>query len=43
MAFPRAPHPSLSVEDARWRDEHGAQMAIHEGRSITPAARIRAV
>ncbi len=42
MAFPRAPHPSLSVADARWREEHAAQMAIHGGSPLTTLARIRA-
>ena len=27
MGFPMPAHSSLSVEDARWRDEHAAQMA----------------
>jgi hypothetical protein len=43
MAFPRAPHPSLSIEDARWREAHAEQMALHRGQRLTPAARIRAV
>jgi uncharacterized protein YbjT (DUF2867 family) len=42
MALPRAPHPSLSIEDERWRHEHAAQMAVHRGQPLTPAARIRA-
>jgi uncharacterized protein YbjT (DUF2867 family) len=43
MAFPRAPQPSLSIEDARWREEHAEQMALHRGQPSTPAARVRAV
>jgi uncharacterized protein YbjT (DUF2867 family) len=43
MAFPKAPHPSLSIEDARWRDEHAEQMALHRAQPVTPVARIRAV
>jgi uncharacterized protein YbjT (DUF2867 family) len=43
MAFPKARHPSLSIEDARWREEHAEQMARHRGRQLTPAPRIRAV
>ena len=27
MAFPRAPHPRLSIEDERWREEHRAKPA----------------
>ena len=29
MAFPRAPNPSLSIDDQRWRQEHAAQMTAH--------------
>jgi uncharacterized protein YbjT (DUF2867 family) len=29
MAFPTAPHPTLSIQDERWRQEHAAQMALH--------------
>jgi uncharacterized protein YbjT (DUF2867 family) len=43
MAFPRAPRPTLSIEDERWREEHAAQMARHRAPSPTPAQRIRAV
>ncbi len=42
MAFPHAPHPTLSVADTRWREEHAAQMASHAGSPLTPLARIRA-
>jgi hypothetical protein len=43
MAFPGAPRPSVSIEDESWRREHGEQMALHLGQTLTPAARIRAV
>jgi uncharacterized protein YbjT (DUF2867 family) len=43
MAFPSTPHPSLSIEDARWRHEHAAQMASHREQPLTPLARMRAV
>ncbi len=43
MAFPKAPHPSLSIEDQRWRDEHTAQMAAHNEQPLTPPALLRAV
>jgi hypothetical protein len=43
MAFPRAPHPTLSIEDERWRREHADQMALHAGPPATPAQRMRAV
>lgn len=42
MAFPRAPHSTLSIADTRWREEHAAQMALHAGSPLTPLARIRA-
>jgi uncharacterized protein YbjT (DUF2867 family) len=42
MAFPRAPHPTLSIEEERWRAEHADQMAHHRAPSPTPAQRIRA-
>jgi uncharacterized protein YbjT (DUF2867 family) len=42
MAFPRAPRPSLSIADPRWREEHAVQMAIHGGSPLTTPARIRA-
>jgi uncharacterized protein YbjT (DUF2867 family) len=43
MGFPRAPHPTLSIEDDRWREEHAAQMARPRKPSSTPTQRIRAV
>jgi uncharacterized protein YbjT (DUF2867 family) len=43
MAFPRAPEPSLSIEDERWRDEHAAQMAAHQEKPLEPPALLRAV
>jgi uncharacterized protein YbjT (DUF2867 family) len=43
MAFPRAPQPSLSVADARRRETHAAQMALHRQPPLAPAARLRAV
>jgi hypothetical protein len=41
MAFPRAPTPTLSIEDARWRHEHAEQMARQAGKPSVPTARIR--
>jgi len=43
MAFPRAPHVSLSSEDAQWRREHAAQMAVHRTPLAEPTPRLRAV
>jgi uncharacterized protein YbjT (DUF2867 family) len=43
MAFPRATRPSLSIDDARWRDEHAAQMAAHREPPSQPAPLLRAV
>ena len=42
MAFPRAPHPTLSVADASWREQHAAQMALQSGSSLATPAYIRA-
>jgi uncharacterized protein YbjT (DUF2867 family) len=42
MAFPRAPLPTLSIADARWRAEHAAQMAVHAGSALRAPTRIRA-
>ena len=41
MAFPRAPHSTVSIEDERWREEHAAQMATHRCQPSTSAARLR--
>jgi uncharacterized protein YbjT (DUF2867 family) len=41
MAFPPAPHPTVSIEDPRWRDEHATQMALHRRQPSTPSARLR--
>lgn len=43
MAFPRAPHLSLSIEDERWRLEHAEQMAIHRSQPFMPASRMRVI
>jgi uncharacterized protein YbjT (DUF2867 family) len=43
MAFPRAPNPSLSVDDERWRAEHAAQMALHRRKPTMLAQSIHAV
>ena len=43
MAFPRAPQASLSIEDARWRREHAAQMSAIQEAPFEPTALLRAV
>ena len=43
MAFPRAPVPSLSIENQRWRGEHAAQMAGDRASPSLPVARMRTV
>ena len=43
MAFPAAPHPSLSIEDELWRRDHAEQMADHRQPAYPPAPLMRAV
>ena len=37
MRFPTPPHPSLSIDDAEWREEHAAQMAVAADSRSAPA------
>lgn len=38
MGLPKAPHPSLSIEDARWQREHAEQMVFHRAHLPPPSA-----